>query len=97
MGNSARVSVGEVPEIKSAITSKNPLLSVFPVLDIALTFKLVISVLAILVIYDTMSGEREDGTLRLIMSNSIPRYQVLFGKFMGGMITLLYQSLHTRK
>jgi len=88
MGNSARVSIGEVPEVKSATTSKNPLLSVFPVLDIALIFKLVISVLAILVAYDTISGEREDGTLRLIMSNSVPRHQVLFGKSIGGMITL---------
>ncbi|MFC1718015.1 ABC transporter permease subunit [Candidatus Poribacteria bacterium] len=88
MGNSARVSIGEVPEIKSATTSKNPLLSVFPVLDIALIFKLVISVLAILVAYDTISGEREDGTLRLIMSNSVPRHQMLFGKSIGGMITL---------
>jgi ABC-type transport system involved in multi-copper enzyme maturation permease subunit len=88
MGNSAKVSIGEVPEIKSAIASKNPLLSVFPVLDIAMVFKLVMSVLAILVAYDAISGEREDGTLRLIMSNSVPRHHVLFGKLMGGMITL---------
>ena len=88
MGNSARISVGDIPEIKSAITSKNPLLAVFPVLDISLIFKLVISILAILVSYDTISGEREDGTLRLIMSNSVPRHHVLFGKFMGGMVTL---------
>jgi len=88
VGNSARVSVGELPEISSAITSKNPLLAVFPVLDVGLIFKLVISVLAILVIYDTISGEREDGTLRLIMSNSVPRHHVLFGKFIGGTITL---------
>ncbi len=88
MGNSARITIGEVPEIESAVDSKNPYLAVFPVLDVALIFKLVVSVLAILVAYDVISGEREDETLKLMLSNSVPRHQVLFGKFIGGMITL---------
>jgi ABC-type transport system involved in multi-copper enzyme maturation permease subunit len=61
---------------------------VFPVLDVVLIFKLVISVLAILLAYDAISGEKEDATLKLTLSNSVPRHQVLFGKFIGGMITL---------
>lgn len=88
MGNSVQISVGDVPEITSAAATKNPLLSVFPVLDVVLVFKLVISVLAILLAYDAISGEKEDGTLKLTLSNSVPRHQVLFGKFIGGMITL---------
>jgi len=88
MGNSARVWIGGVPTLTSAAASKNPLLSVFPVLDIALIFKLVISALALLLVYDAISGEKEDGTLSLMLSNSVPRHQVLFGKFIGGMITL---------
>lgn len=88
MGNSVQVSIGEVPELKSAVTTKNPLISVFPVLDIVLIFKLVISVLAILLAYDAISGEKEDGTLKLALSNSVPRYHLLFGKLIGGMITL---------
>lgn len=88
MANSTRISIGEVPKLTSAAASKNPLLSVFPVLDIVLIFKLVMSVLAILLAYDAISGEKEDGTLKLTLSNSVPRHQVLFGKLMGGMITL---------
>lgn len=88
MGNSTRISIGEVPELTSGVTAKNPLLSVFPVLDMVLIFKLVISVLAILLAYDAISGEKEDATLKLTLSNSVPRHQVLFGKFIGGMITL---------
>jgi ABC-type transport system involved in multi-copper enzyme maturation permease subunit len=88
MGNSTRITIGEVPELTSAATAKNPLLSVFPVLDAVLIFKLVISVLAILLAYDAVSGEKEDGTLKLTLSNSVPRHQVLFGKFIGGMTTL---------
>ena len=88
IGGAVRISIGEVPQVKSAATTKNPLLAVFPVLDIALIFKLVISVLAILLAYDTISGERESETLKLMLSNSVPRHQVLFGKLIGGMITL---------
>ncbi len=53
-----------------------------------LIFKLVMSVLAILVIYDAISGEKEDQTLKLMLSNSVPRHHILLGKFIGGMITL---------
>ena len=88
MWNSTRISIGEVPELASGAAAKNPLLSVFPVLDIVLIFKLVVSVLAILLAYDAISGEKEDATLKLTLSNSVPRHQVLFGKFIGGMITL---------
>ena len=88
MGNSVQISIGEVPISKSAAGAKNPLLSIFPVLDIVLIFKLVISVLTLLLAYDAISGEKEDKTLGLMLSNNIPRHQVLFGKFIGGMITI---------
>ena len=88
MGNSAQVSIGEVPIPKSIAVTKNPLLSVFPVLDIVLIFKLVISILALLLAYDTISGEKEDKTLALILSNNVSRHQILFSKFIGGMITI---------
>jgi ABC-type transport system involved in multi-copper enzyme maturation permease subunit len=87
-GDSAQISIGEVPETTSTAASKNPLLSVFPVLDVTLVFKLVISVLALLLAYDSISGEKEDGTLKLMLANSVPRHQVLLGKLVGGMITL---------
>jgi len=88
MGNSARVLIGEVPTPTSAAATKNPFLSVFPTLDVVLIFKLAISVFALLLAYDAISGEKEDGTLALMLSNSVSRHQVLFGKFLGGMITL---------
>ena len=87
-GNAAKISIGEVPEISSVSISKNPLLSVFPTLDVTIIFKLVISVLAFLLAYDSISGEKEDGTLKLMLANGVPRHQVLLGKLIGGMITL---------
>ena len=44
--------------------------------------------LVLLLAYDAISGEKEDKTLGLMLSNNIPRHQVLFGKFIGGMITI---------
>ncbi|MDE0556035.1 MAG: ABC transporter permease subunit [Candidatus Poribacteria bacterium] len=46
------------------------------------------SLLALLFTFDAVSGERERGTLRLILANSIPRHTVLLGKFLGALISL---------
>ncbi len=83
-----QIIINAVPVPKGAYTAKNPLLSVFPVLDIVLIFKLVISILIFLFIYDTISGEKEDRTLALMLANCIPRHQILFGKFIGALITI---------
>jgi ABC-type transport system involved in multi-copper enzyme maturation permease subunit len=88
VAKSAQISIEEIPFLKSTSRSKNPLLSVFAVLDVALIFKLIISVLAFLFAYDAISGEKESGTLRMILANSVLRYQLVLGKFIGGMFTL---------
>ena len=50
--------------------------------------KVVLSLLVILFAYDTIAGERERGTLQLILSNSVSRAQVLLGKFLGGYLSI---------
>ncbi|MEW6457209.1 MAG: ABC transporter permease subunit [Acidobacteriota bacterium] len=50
---------------------------------------LVISLMAILLSYDTISGEREEGTLQLSLSNSIGKYKILLGEYIGAMLSLL--------
>lgn len=99
LGNSAEINpttsdlreidAPSIYEIKTVPTETNPLLSIFPVLDISLIFEIVISVMALLVAYDAISGERENGTLKLILSNTVARSQVLLGKMIAGLITLL--------
>ena len=68
--------------------SDNPFLAMFLTIDVVFIFKIVLSALAILFAYNTISGEREDGTLKLVLSNSIPRDTVVFGKYLGGMLSL---------
>jgi ABC-type transport system involved in multi-copper enzyme maturation permease subunit len=48
------------------------------------------SLLALLFSYDSVSGDRERGTLRLILSSAVPRDVVLFGKWIGGYLSALF-------
>ncbi len=68
--------------------SDNPFLSIFLAIDVIFVFKIVLSALAILFAYNTISGEREEGTLKLVLSNPIPRDTLIFGKYLGGMLSL---------
>jgi len=89
LGRSARIELGGVHEISAIATGGNPFLSVFPALDVTLILKIVMSILALLVAYDTISGERERGTLRLILANSTARHEVLVGKLLAGLVILI--------
>ena len=67
----------------------NPLPILFPHLDFLFIVTIIMSLLAILFSHDAIAGERQSGTLRLVISNSISRTEILFGKFIGGTISLL--------
>ncbi len=89
LGQSARIELGGVSEISATSTGGNPFLSIFPTLDVTLILKVVMSILALLVAYNTISGEREQGTLKLTLSGMVARYQVLLGKLLAGLVTLI--------
>ena len=48
----------------------------------------VLSLIAILFTFDSISSERERGTLRLMLANSVPRHTVLIGKFLGALVSI---------
>ena len=48
----------------------------------------ILSLIAVLFTFDSISGERERGTLRLMLSNSVPRHTVLIGKFLGALVSI---------
>ena len=48
-----------------------------------------LSFIPLLFTFDALSGERERGTLRLCLANSISRPALLVGKFLGTLITVL--------
>ena len=60
----------------------------FTTLDWAFIVGYVLSFIALLFTYDSISGELERGTLRLTLANAIPRHIVLVGKFLGAFISI---------
>ena len=48
----------------------------------------ILSLIALWFTFDAFSGERERGTLRLMLANSIPRHTVLIGKFLGALLSI---------
>lgn len=89
LADSAIIELTKIPEISAAATQGNPYQAVFPVFDASLIFKIVIGVLALLLAYDAISNEREQGTLQLMLSGTAARYQVLLGKLIAGLTVLV--------
>jgi ABC-type transport system involved in multi-copper enzyme maturation permease subunit len=56
--------------------------------DWAFIIAYVLSLIALLFTFDSISGEREHGTLRLMLANAVPRHTVLIGKFLGALISV---------
>jgi ABC-type transport system involved in multi-copper enzyme maturation permease subunit len=67
----------------------NPLSILFPPLDFLFIVTIIMSLLAILFSHDAIARERQSGTLRLVIANSISRTKILFGKFIGGIASLI--------
>ena len=57
-------------------------------IDWSFIIKVIFSLFGIILVFDSVSGEKERGTLRLICSNSVPRHQILLGKYLAAMITI---------
>jgi ABC-type transport system involved in multi-copper enzyme maturation permease subunit len=58
-------------------------------LDFLFLVQVVFSLLAILLSFDMIAGEKERGTLRAVLANSVPRDKVILGKAIGGFLVLL--------
>lgn len=67
----------------------SPLPILFPPLDFLFIVTIIMSLLAILFSYDAVTGEKQSGTLRLMIANSVSRAKILLGKFIGGTASLL--------
>ncbi len=67
----------------------NPVAALLPRLDFVAVVTIIFSLMAILFSYDAISGEREAGTLRLLLAAGASRRSILLGKFLGGLASVL--------
>jgi ABC-type transport system involved in multi-copper enzyme maturation permease subunit len=89
VGRVATVNYTYDPNLVDSKDESSPIFSIFGALDLSFIVKIVLSLFAILYTYDVIVGEKERGTLRLMLSNEVPRDRLLMGKVVGGYISLL--------
>ncbi len=68
--------------------SRNYAMPDVPEIDWSFIISVIFSLFVILLGYNTMSGEKESGTMRLTLSNSISRIRVLMAKYCAVMLTV---------
>ena len=81
------------PVTQDSRYNDNPIYAVFRFLDLEFLFAVILSLFAILLGYDSISGEKERGTLRLSFANAVPRPVYLLGKVIGSAVVLTVSLL----
>ncbi len=75
-------------DIQTGQKGGNPIFGFFATPDFVYLVKVVLSLVALLFGFDAFSREREDGTLKLMLANALPRSSLLLGKWLGNFLSL---------
>jgi len=89
VGSVATVNIINDPKLIDSKCNNNPIYSMFGSLDLLFIVEIVLSLVAIFFTYDAIVGEKEAGTLKLSLSNSVSRDKLILGKLIGGATILL--------
>ena len=94
LGNSITVTYLSIPSTTSGYmgggaSQLRRLVSGFAAVDFAFIVRVVLSLLTIFIAYNAVAEEKSSGTLKLTLSNPVPRDQLLLGKFLGGWFVIL--------
>ena len=85
------IEIYEIPYLAdkhTLATTGNPLLAIIGALDVVHVIQIFLALLAILFACESISGEKEDGTLALMLTTNVSRMQVVIGKFLSGVTAL---------
>ena len=66
----------------------NPVAALFGKIDLLFIVQFVLSLVAIVLSFNMICGEKEAGTLKLVLSNPVPRDSILLGKLFGAAVVL---------
>lgn len=89
LGNRTELDPHVAPRLSGGTAERTPLLSLFGRLDYAFAIQVIFGLFALVLSFDLVSGEREDGTLKLVVSAPVSRSRLILGKFFGGSLVLL--------
>jgi ABC-type transport system involved in multi-copper enzyme maturation permease subunit len=79
---------GITADVNMEAFDDDPLPVMFPLIDLTFIVTILISLIALILTYDAVSGEKEDGTLKLMLANGVPRSKVILAKAAGAGLTL---------
>ena len=83
VGRKGTISQWNFSRASESKYKQDPVLMLFGELDLTFVCGVILSLFAILFSYGAVSGEKERGTLQLIISNSVKRTSVILGKLIG--------------
>ena len=90
--NSLQIKIGEVPflwgDVNLNTGFSNPFRYLLADIDLVSIFQILFSLLALVFAYDAIAGDRENGTLRLILVNRVGRGLIVISKYLGAMLCL---------
>ncbi len=84
LGRLAQVNTNVDTSLDESRNLVAPILAIFGEVDLTFVVKIILSLFVILMTFDAISGEKERGTLKLTLANSVPRHLVILGKITGG-------------
>ena len=70
-------------------SSQSPQSVLFGEVDFNFIMSFVLSILALIFTFNRISGEKEAGSLRLVISNSVPRWKIILAKILGNYVIFL--------
>ena len=90
--NSIQIHIGEIPflwtDVHRNTGFSNSFRHLLADIDLVFIFQILLSLLALVFAYDAITGDRENGTLRLILVNPTGRGLVVLSKYLGAMLCL---------
>ncbi len=92
IGRWSDVSADNSIKLQNSAYSDDPVFAVFRFIDFAFIVQVVFALFAILFTYDAVNGEREQGTLRMVFANAVPRAQYLVAKCVGTWLGLVVDT-----
>jgi len=88
VGKSAYATPSAQLVLRDSRDELNPIYALLNELDLGFIIRVVLSLFAMLFSFNAISGEREQGTLKMIVSNSVNRFSILIGKLLGNLLVI---------
>jgi ABC-type transport system involved in multi-copper enzyme maturation permease subunit len=92
-GNNSVVSIFQEPKLQDSRFSVDPIHAQLSTLDFVFVVKVIVALLALMLTFDLINGEQERGTLKLVLSNPVPRTTLILAKIAGAWSALVVPLL----